>query len=51
MPEFEVETLPDIVLGQRHRPVDAVGSYMPGGKYPLATIFRMIQWMAGARGG
>jgi sulfopropanediol 3-dehydrogenase len=35
MVEFEVETLPGVVLGQRHIPVHSVGAYSPGGLYPL----------------
>ncbi len=35
MIDFEHETLPGVVLGQRHIPVDAVGSYSPGGRYPM----------------
>ena len=35
MHEFEVETLPGVVLGQKHIPVASVGSYSPGGLYPL----------------
>jgi sulfopropanediol 3-dehydrogenase len=33
--EFEVETLPGVVLGQKHIPVASVGAYSPGGLYPL----------------
>jgi len=33
--EFEAETLPGVRLGQRHIPVNAVGSYSPGGRYPM----------------
>ena len=33
--ELEVQTLPGVTLGHRHIPVDAVGSYAPGGRYPL----------------
>ena len=33
--DFEQETLPGVVLGQRHIPVRAVGSYSPGGRYPM----------------
>jgi sulfopropanediol 3-dehydrogenase len=35
MQDLEVETLPGVVLGHRHVPVDSVGSYSPGGLYPL----------------
>ena len=33
--DLEVEAGPGIVLGHRHIPVGAVGSYSPGGAYPL----------------
>ncbi len=33
--DFETETLPGVVLGQRHIPVGSVGAYSPGGYYPL----------------
>ena len=33
--DFEAETLPGVTLGQRHVPINAVGSYSPGGRYPL----------------
>ena len=35
MSDFEEATLPGVRLGQKHIPVNAVGSYSPGGKYPL----------------
>jgi len=35
MQNLEVETLPGVVLGHRHVPVASVGSYSPGGLYPL----------------
>jgi sulfopropanediol 3-dehydrogenase len=35
MTDVEVETLPGVVLGQRHVPIASVGSYSPGGLYPL----------------
>ncbi len=35
MVDFEKETLPGVVLGQRHIPVASVGAYSPGGRYPL----------------
>ena len=35
MTDFEAETLPGVTLGQRHIPIGAVGSYSPGGRYPL----------------
>jgi sulfopropanediol 3-dehydrogenase len=33
--DLEIETLPGVVLGHRHLPVSKVGSYSPGGRYPL----------------
>jgi sulfopropanediol 3-dehydrogenase len=33
--EFEFEPQPGIILGQRLIPVDSVGAYVPGGRYPL----------------
>src|ERR1700722_15854811 len=33
--DLELETLPGVVLGHRHVPVQAVGAYSPGGRYPL----------------
>ena len=41
MHEFEQETLPGVVLGQRHVPVNAVGSYAPGGRYPILASANM----------
>lgn len=38
---FEVETQPGVHLGQRHLPVDAVGAYVPGGRYPLVASAHM----------
>jgi sulfopropanediol 3-dehydrogenase len=35
--DLEIETLPGVVLGHRHVPVGNVGSYSPGGRYPLVA--------------
>ncbi len=32
---LEVETRPGVILGHRHIPVSTVGSYIPGGRYPM----------------
>jgi len=41
--DIDVETLPGVTLGHRHIPVDAVGSYVPGGRYPmLASSFMTV---------
>jgi sulfopropanediol 3-dehydrogenase len=39
--DFEVETQPGVLLGQRHLPVDAAGAYVPGGRYPLVASAHM----------
>ena len=41
MHEIEVETLPGVVLGHKHIPVNAAGCYVPGGKYPLLASAHM----------
>ncbi len=35
---LEVEMGPGVVLGHRHIPVNAVGAYVPGGRYPDAGV-------------
>lgn len=39
--DLEVETLPGVVLGHRNIPIEAVGCYVPGGKYPLLASAHM----------
>ncbi|WP_426042639.1 histidinol dehydrogenase [Brevundimonas sp. TWP2-3-4b1] len=39
--DVEVETLPGVILGHRNTPVNAVGAYVPGGKYPLVASAHM----------
>jgi sulfopropanediol 3-dehydrogenase len=39
--DVEVETLPGVVLGHRHLPVDKVGCYVPGGRYPMVASAHM----------
>jgi sulfopropanediol 3-dehydrogenase len=41
MLDIEVETLPGVVLGHKHIPVNSVGCYVPGGKYPLLASAHM----------
>ncbi len=41
MRDVEVETLPGVILGHRNIPVNAVGCYVPGGKYPLIASAHM----------
>ncbi len=35
MQPLEVEIRPGVTLGHKHIPVNAVGSYIPGGRYPM----------------
>jgi sulfopropanediol 3-dehydrogenase len=39
--DVEVETMPGVVLGHRNIPVNSVGCYVPGGKYPLVASAHM----------
>ncbi len=39
--DLEVETLPGVMLGHRHIPVNAVGCYVPGGRYPMVASAHM----------
>ncbi|MDB5590960.1 histidinol dehydrogenase [Enterovirga sp.] len=39
--DIEIETLPGIVLGHKNIPVNSVGCYVPGGKYPLLASAHM----------
>lgn len=41
MKDVEVETLPGVVLGHKNIPVNSVGCYVPGGKYPLVASAHM----------
>lgn len=41
MHDVEVETLPGVTLGHKNVPVNSVGCYIPGGKYPLIASAHM----------
>lgn len=41
MLDVEEETLPGVILGHKHLPMNAVGCYVPGGKYPLVASAHM----------
>ena len=41
MQDVEAETLPGVILGHKHIPVNAVGCYVPGGKYPMVASAHM----------
>jgi sulfopropanediol 3-dehydrogenase len=50
--EFEIESEPGVRLGQRLIPVDSVGAYVPGGRYPLVASALMsiaVAKVAGVR--
>lgn len=39
--DVEEETLPGVVLGHKNIPVNSVGCYVPGGKYPMVASAHM----------
>lgn len=39
--DVEVETLPGVVLGHKNIPVNSVGCYVPGGRYPMVASAHM----------
>ena len=39
--DVEQETLPGVVLGHKNIPVNSVGCYVPGGKYPMVASAHM----------
>ena len=39
--DLEVETMPGVVLGHKNIPVQSVGCYVPGGKYPIIASVHM----------
>ncbi|MCB1313350.1 MAG: histidinol dehydrogenase, partial [Sedimentitalea sp.] len=41
MTDIEVETLPGVILGHRNIPVQSVGCYVPGGKFPMVASAHM----------
>lgn len=41
MRDVEVETLPGVILGHRNIPVQSVGCYVPGGKFPMVASAHM----------
>ncbi|MCY4327685.1 MAG: histidinol dehydrogenase, partial [Rhodobacteraceae bacterium] len=41
MHDVETETLPGVILGHRHIPVQSVGCYVPGGKFPMVASAHM----------
>jgi sulfopropanediol 3-dehydrogenase len=39
--DLEITTLPGVTLGHRHIPVNSVGCYVPGGRYPMVASAHM----------
>jgi sulfopropanediol 3-dehydrogenase len=39
--DIEVETMPGVILGHKNIPVQSVGCYVPGGKYPMVASAHM----------
>lgn len=39
--DVEVETIPGVILGHKNIPINKVGAYVPGGKYPLLASAHM----------
>lgn len=39
--DLEIETRPGVILGHKNIPINAVGCYVPGGKYPLLASAHM----------
>lgn len=48
--DVEVETQPGVILGHRHIPVNSVGCYVPGGKYPMVASAHMSVLTASVAG-
>jgi sulfopropanediol 3-dehydrogenase len=39
--DVEIETLPGVILGHKNVPVNSVGCYVPGGRYPMVASAHM----------
>ena len=50
MHDIEVETLPGVILGHRNIPVQSVGCYVPGGKFPMVASAHMSVLTASVAG-
>jgi sulfopropanediol 3-dehydrogenase len=48
--DIEVQTLPGVVLGHKNVPVNSVGCYIPGGRYPMVASAHMSVVTAKAAG-
>ncbi len=50
MQDIEVETLPGVILGHKNIPVQSVGCYVPGGKFPMVAAAHMSVLTASVAG-
>ena len=50
MSNIEVETLPGVILGHKNIPVQSVGCYVPGGKFPMVASAHMSVLTASVAG-
>ena len=50
MRNIEVETLPGVILGHKNIPVQSVGCYVPGGKFPMVASAHMSVLTASVAG-
>jgi sulfopropanediol 3-dehydrogenase len=50
MTDIEVETIPGVILGHKHIPVQSVGCYVPGGKFPMVASAHMSVLTASVAG-
>ncbi|MDP5308914.1 histidinol dehydrogenase [Paracoccus spongiarum] len=50
MQDVEIETLPGVILGHRNIPVQSVGCYVPGGKFPMVASAHMSVLTASVAG-
>ena len=50
MTDIEVETMPGVILGHRNIPVQSVGCYVPGGKFPMVASAHMSVLTAAVAG-
>ncbi|KMK64500.1 histidinol dehydrogenase [Puniceibacterium sp. IMCC21224] len=50
MSDIEVETIPGVILGHRNIPVQSVGCYVPGGKFPMVASAHMSVLTASVAG-
>jgi len=41
MLDIEIETIPGVILGHKNIPVQSVGCYVPGGKFPMVASAHM----------